>query len=193
MISVLLGPATLGLYVIAVTLTSATSLVGSSIAIVALPQVAGLADARQRAVAARRMVVLAAGAATLVAVPLALVAPLLIRLFFGTSFERAGNVCRVLLIAGVLLATSRALAATLTALGRPLDAGIPELVGLAMTAVALAALLPLFGLMGAAVASLLAYGASLAWMLRRGARALDLPLRSLLVPPPMTAVAGGDA
>jgi O-antigen/teichoic acid export membrane protein len=183
MISVLLAPASLGLYVIAVTLTSATSLVGSSVALVALPEVARLHAPVEQLAAVRRHLRITAALAVVVTVPLVALAPRLIQLFFGSSFSPVGNVCRVLLVAGMLLSVSRALAALLTAVNRPLDAGFAEGGGLVVTAVALAVLLPPFGLMGAAIASLVAYGATLAWMLRRAARALDASVSSLLFTP----------
>jgi O-antigen/teichoic acid export membrane protein len=182
MISLLLAPASLGLYVIAVTLTSATSLVGSSVAFVALPEVAQLRERDQQLAATRRYLRITVALAVLVTVPLVVLAPRLIELFFGSAFAPVGNVCRILLAAGVLLSVSRALAALLTALNRPLDAGLAESCGLVVTAVALGVLLPAFGLMGAAVASLIAYTVTLGWMVRRTARVLDTPVASLLLP-----------
>jgi O-antigen/teichoic acid export membrane protein len=183
MISLLLAPASLGLYVIAVTLTSATSLVGSSVALVALPEVARLHEREEQLAVARRYLRVTSALVVAVTVPLVAFAPRLIELFFGSTFAPVGNVCRVLLVAGMLLSVSRAVAALLTAFNRPLDAGLAEGGGLIVTAIALAVLLPTFGLMGAAVASLVAYAATLTWMLRRAARALDVSVSSLFFPP----------
>jgi hypothetical protein len=55
-------------------------------------------------------------------------------------------------------------------------------VGLAVTAAGLALLLPLLGIMGAGVTSLLAYLASAVFLTRRAARALDISPARLLVP-----------
>jgi antigen flippase len=182
LISLLMSPVALGLYVIAVTLTTLTTSVAGSFALVALPSVAGLPPGAERTAAARRCIALAAVGSAAVTVPLLVLAPRLIDLFFGHSFAGAVDVCRVLLVAAVLLGTSRSVAAVLTALGRPLDAGVPELAGALLTIPALAILLPRMGLMGAGVASLAAYALTLACVLRRASRALDVPVAALLLP-----------
>lgn len=182
LISVFLAPVRLGLYVVAVTLTSLTNLVGVSTSLIALPALARLAPGPERARSGARFVSLTVLASTAVSLPLILCTPLIIRLFFGTAFEPVANVCRVLIVASILLSTNRSIGAVLKAIGRPLDAGMAELMALAATTVGLALLLPLIGLMGAAIASLVSYAVAMAWMTRRTARALDVPWLSLLVP-----------
>jgi O-antigen/teichoic acid export membrane protein len=180
-ISAFLAPSQLGLYVVAVTFTSLSTLLGYSVSSVALPVVAGLEDpAERRAAAARytRLTLLATGA---LAIPAALAAPALIDLVFGSDFDGAADVARILVLASALLATGRVLGSILKAVNRPLDAGAAELAGLAVTAVALAALLPAFELTGAAVASALAYLVTTAWLARRTALALGMPVAGLLV------------
>jgi O-antigen/teichoic acid export membrane protein len=197
-ISAVLAPAKLGLYVVAVTLTSLVNLIGSSVALVALPVVARLRSTAEQLAPARRLIVLTLGLSTLVAVPMIVFAPRLLELFFGQSFRAAADPTRILLAAAVLMATSRALGAILKALGRPLQAGLADAIALGVTVIALAALLPLFGLLGAAVASLLAYGVSLAWMIDRAARALAVRPWRLFLPEgsvrrAVPAAVGGDA
>ena len=180
-ISAVLAPVKLGLYVVAVTLTSLINLIGSSVALVALPALARLRSAPEQIAPARRLIALTLGLSTLLAVPMIIFAPQLVELFFGPSFRAAQGPARVLLVAAVLSSTGRALGAILKALGRPLQAGLADAIGLVLTVVALAALLPALGLLGAAVASLLAYGVSLLLMISRVARALDVaPLRLFL-------------
>jgi O-antigen/teichoic acid export membrane protein len=181
-ISALLAPAKLGLYVVAVTLTSLVSLVGSSVALVALPVLARLRSAPEQIAPARRLIVLTLGLATLVALPMIVFAPQLLEFFFGPSFRAAAGPARILLVAAVLLSTGRALGAILKALGRPLQAGLADVAALGVTVITLAVLLPRFGLLGAALSSLLAYGVSLAWMVDRTARALSVRPWRLLLP-----------
>lgn len=173
-ISAFLAPVQLGLYVVAVTLTSLTNLVGQSISMIALPWVAGEKDPAARIAAVRRYVGLTFVSASLLTVPLVLFAPALIRLFFGHGFSSAATVTRVLLVAAVLLTSTRLVQAMLKAVGRPLDAGISEFMALGVTVVALGVLLPWLGILGAGIASLLAYAASCVWTARRAARALEL-------------------
>ena len=182
LISLVLAPVQLGLYVVAVTLTSITSLIGSSVAMVSLPTIARLEDEEARRALARRHISLTMLVSAAVTVPLVLLARPLIEVFFGAAFAGAVDAARVLLAAAGVLATGRVLASILKAVGRPLDPGKAELLGLLVTVVSLAVLLPAFGIVGAAIASLLAYAASLAWNVRVAAAALSVSPGSLLLP-----------
>jgi O-antigen/teichoic acid export membrane protein len=180
--SVFLSPVSLGLYVVAVTFSSVTGLVGVSAATVALPSVASATSVGQRVDQARRLVGVTLLASTAVTVPLVAALPLLVHLFFGRAYATAVGPGRVLLVAAVAFSVSRVLGAVLRALGRPLDAGLAELLALVATMLGLAALLPTLGLMGAAVTSLAAYLLSSCWMAGRAARELGVSAVSLMVP-----------
>jgi O-antigen/teichoic acid export membrane protein len=181
-ISIFFSAASLGLYVVAVTLTSLTTLVGFSFAVVALPLIARLEATAERQRVARLIVSATLFCATLVSIPIFIFEPTLIRLLFGEDFVGAAGVGRVLLLAGVVFGLNRVLEALLQAVGRPLESSIGEGMALAVTAAGLAVLLPLMGIMGAGVTSLLAYSASSAFMVRRSARALEIPALRLLKP-----------
>jgi O-antigen/teichoic acid export membrane protein len=181
-ISFFLAPAKLGLYVIAVTLTSATMVIGNATGMVILPVVASLEDPAERIAAASRYVGWVLVGAACVAVPMIAFTPLLIRVFFGHDFLSATAVTRVLLVATVLLSANRVIGALLKAIGRPLDAGAAELLSLGMTVGGLALLLPRLELLGAGLTSLLAYSITTAWMTWKAARALNVPLLALLLP-----------
>jgi O-antigen/teichoic acid export membrane protein len=182
LISVFLAPASLGLYVVAVTLTSLTSLVGSSTALVALPSVAGTPAGPQQLRKARHLIAVTLLGSLAVTGPVLLFLPALVDVFFGAAYRGAVNPGRVLLVAAVAFSVSRALGAVLRAVGRPLDAGLAEAVALGATVLGLAVLLPLLGLMGAALSSLGAYLLGAGWMAARLARALDVSPRALLLP-----------
>ena len=179
-ISIFLAPIQLGLYVTAVTMTSLTNLVGQSVATAAFPVVARMEADTARRDSVRNFVRLALLGSVAVAVPLIVVTPQLIHFFFKDAYLDAVNVARVLMVAAVVLSVNRVLGACLRALGRPLDAGIPELLALAVTVGGLAVLLPTLGIMGAGIVSVLAYAVSTGWMLRRVAKALDVPVVSIL-------------
>jgi len=181
-ISVFFSAASLGLYVVAVTLTSLTTLIGFSFALVALPMVARIEAAGERVRMSRLIVSATLVRATAVSVPIFIAEPALIRLLFGEGFDGAAGVGRVLLVAGVVFGLNRVLEALLQAIGRPLESSIGEGVALAVTAGGLAALLPTLGIMGAGVTSLLAYSASSAFMVRRVSGALGVPAATLLKP-----------
>lgn len=179
LISVFLAPAQLGLYVVAVTFTSVSTLIGLSVGIVALPTVAA-AQAAARPFLVRRYLRLTAFSAAVLTLPLLVFAPQIIRVFFGTAFSGATTACRILLVAAVMLAVARLLGVFLKAIGRPLDAGIAEFVALGVTVVLLVGLLPLLGITGAAIASLAAYSVSAAWSFRRLCRATGLAFRDFI-------------
>lgn len=181
-ISLFLAPAKLGLYVIAVTVTSATTIIGTATAMAVLPVVASLREPTERVAVATRYVRSALLGATCIAVPMVAVTPLLIRVFFGEEFMAAAPVTRVLLAASVLLAANCVIGAVLKALGRPLDAGMAECLSLGVTAAGLALLLPRLDLLGAALTSLLAYGSTAMWMTVRAARVLEVAPMTLLLP-----------
>jgi O-antigen/teichoic acid export membrane protein len=182
LISAFLAPASLGLYVVAVTLTSVTGLVGSSTAVVALPAVASATSAAERASQARRLVAVTLAASVAVTVPVILALPQLIHLFFGHAYAAAASPGRVLLVAAVAFSVGRVLGAVLRALGRPLDAGLAELGALVATLLGLALLLPRIGIMGAALTSLGAYLLSAAWQAARVARTVGVTPAALLLP-----------
>jgi O-antigen/teichoic acid export membrane protein len=180
LISVFLAPAKLGLYVVAVTLTSLTHLIGTSAGAVGLPIIARLRSQEERLNAASRLIRLTLLGSIAVTVPLLLLTPTLIEMVFGPAFVGAAGAARILLVATVLLSLTRVLEATLKAVNRPLDAGAAHLAALVVTAVGLAALLPAFGIVGAAIASLLAYAVGAAWGLHRAASALGVGPMTLL-------------
>ena len=180
-ISVALGPELLGLYVIAVTLTALTDFVGTSVGMVALPAVARLEPGPERTRAARRFIAVTVALSAAVTVPMIVLAPRLIEVLFPDEFVRAADVTRVLLVAAILLSTNRALAAVLRAVNRPIDASRGQIIALGATVLALAIFLPWLGLIGAGVASLVAYAVSMISLVRRTARALELRPSKLLL------------
>jgi O-antigen/teichoic acid export membrane protein len=180
-VSIFLSARDLGLYTIAFTLTTAAFVIGWSVAYVVLPRVAA-AKHNDQVVLARRSVSLTFWASTLVAVPFLALMPELVKLFFGSAYSPATDISRVLLIGAIVLGTTRALEAVLRGLGRPFEAGLAEIISLAVTVAGLATLLPAMGLMGAAIASLIAYTTSMLVMLERTRAALHVPVRVLLIP-----------
>ena len=180
--SLWLPPAALGFYVVAVTLTSPLRAAPQAIGMVTLPAAARESPAAARAVIGRSLravgLLLVIGAAALF-----WLVPYLLPLFFGEAFAPAIAACRVLVVASVPLGFSLVLYDGLRALGKPQAPGYAELVGNGVTLALLAVLLPRYGFLGAAYASLGAYTASLAFLLWYVNRRLHLPVRDLLLAP----------
>jgi O-antigen/teichoic acid export membrane protein len=181
-ISLVLAPAHLGLYAVAVTLTATSSIVSATVSLVAMPAVAGAAG-RDRQVELLGRFVRGTLLATLVSATLLIVlVPVVIGSFFGDSFVPATDVARILLVASVFLATNLTLSSGLKALGEPLASAIAEFVGVGITLVALALLVPLLGIIGAGIASLLAYASSTVYILWFIRRRLNVQPVDLLMP-----------
>jgi O-antigen/teichoic acid export membrane protein len=181
-ISVVFAPASLGLYVVAWTMTSLSGLIGYSVALAALPAVAKGDTSADRRAKAHEYVFLTALSTTAVVIPLLVLTPEILRIVFGPAFAPATDVTRILLVASIALGTGRVLEAVLKGVNRPLDAGIAEGAGLAVTAVGLAVLLPILDLKGAAITSFFAYSVTGLVALRRTNRALDTKGIELLSP-----------
>jgi O-antigen/teichoic acid export membrane protein len=181
-ISIFLTSRQLGIYVVAVTFTLFTSLLGASVMVAALPNIARLQDREQQALLARRFVSGTLIVAILASIPVIVLAPWLIQLFFGKAFSVGANVTRVTAVASIAFATTRVMEGVLRGIARPLTAGMAEFVALGATVVGLASLLPALGLIGAAWATVLAYCVSAGWMAWRIRAFIGLPIRRLLVP-----------
>jgi O-antigen/teichoic acid export membrane protein len=157
--SIWLPPQDLGLYVVAVTLASPLTIIPNAIGAVLLPAAARESPAAAQGVIRHsfRTVALLLVAA---AAALYLLVPFLLPLFFGASFAPAVTACRVLVVAMVPLGFSLVLYESLRALNRLLAPAFAELAGIGVTLVLLYWLLPRYGYLGAAFASLGSYTAA---------------------------------
>lgn len=182
LISVFLPPSALGLYVVAGTFSAATGLISGAFSTVSLPLVAGAVDDHARGEAlsrVMRLTLLLSFATAAVLLPLA---PLLLRLFFGAAFVPATATMRVLLLASVVVGAARVLLQGLRAFGRPLAAGAVGGVGSAITVITLALLLPRYGILGAALASLASASCTLSIGLWYAQSELGIDARRQVVP-----------
>jgi O-antigen/teichoic acid export membrane protein len=181
-ISIVFAPASLGLYVVAWTMTALPGMIGYSVGYAALPAVAKAGSSDERLHRAREYVFLTFAVTAAVAIPLVFLAPDILRIAFGSKFVAATDLSRILLVASISLGTGRVLAAVLKGINRPLDAGAAEGAGLVVTAIGLAVLVPTVGLTGAAITSLIAYSVSCGVSLHRANLALGTAGPDLLLP-----------
>lgn len=178
LVPALLNLASAGVYLVAVRISEVVTQVASSAATFLFPHVAaqGLplaTSTTQRTVRITLLIVVVTG------LPLALAAEPILRLFFGPEFAGGALTVRITLLAMLPLALVRLLAGDLKGRGRPGLVSIAALLALVVTVVGDLVLIPMFGIAGAAIASLLSYSASAAMLLvayRRvtGASILDL-------------------
>jgi O-antigen/teichoic acid export membrane protein len=181
LVSIALAPVYLGLYSVAVTVPSTVLIVGSSLATIALPAVTAVASEADMRRTLAQIVRITLVLSILVAVAMLAVIPAVITVFFGPAFLPAAPVAQVLLLASILLSVNRVTSAGLRAFNRPFTAGAGDLVGAGVTLVSLGLLVPMIGLMGAAIASALAYGANFGFNLWICGR-LGISAKELLVP-----------
>ena len=161
-VGLLVSPSALGLYVVAVAFTNLPRFVGQSIGSVAYPLIARLSDRE----AARRDVarVLAIGSVVIVALVLVVEAAVgwLVPLLFGSEFESAVPLARVLLPAGGLVAIRHIITDAARGAGSATAGSLSEVAGWAVFGSGLLLLVPRYEAMGVALAMLAAAAVSLA-------------------------------
>ncbi len=159
--------ADLGCYAVAVTLTLLPATVVSAIGYVAFPSLASrrvLADASQRLQS--RAVIASAAIAIAMLVPLSASAHWLIPMVFGPGYAKAVPLLWVLAPGAVFLACGQVAGDLLRGRKQPLVVARAQGLAAVFTVVLLFALLPAAGVFAAAIASTVAYGVSLALLLR---------------------------
>jgi len=164
----------LGLYVVAVTLSSAVSLAANTLTVVAFPKIANLGSIQEKKQALGRFSRLTLLLCSLAAAALLCITPWVLRIFFTTSYLPATDAARILIVASVPLGLNAIFVAGFKAFNRPLIASQAELIGFCFTGLGLWILLPRYGIIGAAWASLLSYCAVAAFMLYSLKRSIDM-------------------
>lgn len=148
-----------GIYAIAVRASEVVAQVASAASSLIFPSVAADEDIRSTELTERtvRIAILLVSAAALV---LGLIAEPLLTLAFGEAFRSGVLTLRTLLVAMVPLTAARVLAGDLKGRGRPGLVSLVMVSIVALTAILDVTLIPVFGIEGAAVASVIAYTAS---------------------------------
>lgn len=159
-ISLVLPARQLGLYAVAATIAAAPGFLGVAVATSMLPTVASTRSSSEQLRAARHAILLTFGITLAAGLVVLLLIHPVIAIIFGRAFLGGAAAARVLALAVVMLSVTRVFHGVLKGLGRPLAAAISEAGALLVTAVGLAALLPLIGILGAAITSLVAYTTS---------------------------------
>lgn len=157
LMSLILPARDLGLYVVAVSVSSATGPLFGALATATLPRVISAPDEGTAAWISAQHVKLG----MLLAVPTVslgvVFAPWLVPAIFGRQFAGAIVSSQVLLVASMPQGLNAILGATLRGIGRPGLSAAAEASGLAATVILLVLLLPRLGIDGAALTSLMAY------------------------------------
>jgi O-antigen/teichoic acid export membrane protein len=182
-LSLFVPPRQLGLYAVAVTLSTAVTVFPQAAGIVTFSRGSSqhFEDAKSTIGVSFRasLIWLLLSCSALYAV-----SPFLIRLIFGSAFEGSILACRILLPGALMIGLNQVLYNGANALGRPGLPSCAEGVSIAATAIGLYVLVPRYGYIGAAIVSSVAYTMSFLVMLALAHRLLGLRLRVLLVGEP---------
>jgi O-antigen/teichoic acid export membrane protein len=182
LLSLFAPAASLGVYVVAVTYANVIMTLPGSAALVMLPEI--VSEHREGRSSAcltqwyRRLLWTTVTGCAVVAASGAYLLPLL----FGQAYDEAVPLLVILGPAAVLLGMNQIVSTAFDGIDRPQIGSAAELVGLVVTAVSLVALLPRFGMYGAAIASLVAYGAGHVYLLRQAVTVFGGDFRSLCIP-----------
>jgi O-antigen/teichoic acid export membrane protein len=121
-------------------------------------------------------------ATALGAIAIGLLGVIIVPFAFGSAFQDAVPLLSVLMPAAVILGMTDILSTAFQGVGRPDITSKGEVIGLVVTVAALSALLPRYGVLGAAWASLLAYGSIELYLTRQAIVIIGTDLKSLCVP-----------
>ncbi|MGH3491517.1 MAG: lipopolysaccharide biosynthesis protein [Actinopolymorphaceae bacterium] len=171
-----------GIYFVATRVADVVGQASTATASMLFPHVTGQPDRRATAVTERtsRLTLLATVAA---AVVLAGGASLLLGWVFGPAYRQGTHALLILLVGMVPLALARVLAADLKGRGRPGLVSVGSGVGAVLTVVTDVMLIPVWGIEGAAVASVVAYGGTAVVLLACYRRVTGGRLRRLVPRP----------
>jgi len=185
LMALLIPPAALGQYAVAASLSLAILPIADAIATVAFSRMAQTkTDEGRTEISCTHLpwvfwtLLVVGGSASALARPLIIVA-------FGSEYQAAVLPFRILAIAVAFLGASHVAGPLLQGAGRPMLSSWGSFVGAVVTVIGLLVLLPIWGIVGAAVASLCAYVATMITMYVGLARIAQVSVWRLLVPTSM--------
>lgn len=149
----LLTPASMGMYVVALSLSRLLNVFHSSVTTVLFPKTAGgslneVVNITGRVARINATLESLAGMAVLIS------APILLNLFYGPKFDGAISVFQILVVEVILGGTTQILAQAFMALGRPEIVTLSQGIGLGASIPLMFLFIPRFGIVGAGIALL---------------------------------------
>jgi amino acid adenylation domain-containing protein len=161
----------IGLYVIAVRLSEMTTVLASSVAEVLMPEVAASKEAERSTELLTRSLRQMIYVYLIILIPLIFGAPLILQYAFGAEFLAATGTLRLLLVASMIWSAGAIVNSGLNGFGYPGLSTVSRLSSAVVTIIALLYWLPLYGIVGAALSSLVGYGTMLAvalfWLVKK--------------------------
>src|SRR5437867_2935340 len=176
--SIFLAPQSLGYYVVAATFSGAITPVSNAVETVTLPLVAAerkqMRQQRVLPILRKNMIVLCS-----FSVILMILIPWLVPLLFGAQFVASIIPAQILIAGTIFVGMNEVLSAALRGMDRPGVPALAQIISLIATALLLFILLPRYGIIGAAIASVIAYGSTFVIMVAYLTACLKANIRTL--------------
>ncbi|MBI3452121.1 MAG: oligosaccharide flippase family protein [Rhodospirillales bacterium] len=177
-----LPPADLGFYAVALTVSTGPMILVFTVANVAFPKISQQGTIAGKIEVFGRYLRFAIAVAGICFAILFVIAHWIVPLLFGTAFAASSEIVRILLIGLLPYAAKLMLAQILKAVDKSLAISHAELTGLIAAGASLVALIPFFGIVGAAWGFVIAHGVTCAVMANSLHRHLGVPLLPILKP-----------
>jgi O-antigen/teichoic acid export membrane protein len=161
MLTALASSTIIGLYAVAVAVAEISATLASSISDSLMPEVAGSDDKKRALLLLSKSLRLTLYAQLIALIPFWVSAPYVLQFVFGEEFVPATMALRLLFIASIIWSSSLILISGLNGFGNPGLSTIARIASAVTTVVTLLWLLPVWGMVGAAVSSILGYGVML--------------------------------
>ncbi len=157
LLTALSGSFVIGLYAVAVAIAEISATLASSVSDALMPEVAASKDPAKASLLLAKSLRLTIYAQLIALIPLWLLTPYVLQYVFGNEFVGATTVLRLLLIASIFWSIGVIFISGLNGFGKPEFTTAARLGSAATTVVTLLILLPVYGITGAAVSSILGY------------------------------------
>lgn len=155
LIATLLPPHSLGLYAVSVAWGNIISPLLNAVGVVTFPRIAGEQNIGRKAEVLAQTTRLAIFFSLLLGCFLLIITPWVLPLVFGEKFKEAVPVALIMVLAGVFFGINMVLEEGLRGLGCPKAILFAQVLGVLLNIIGLIIMLPKFGIIGAAMASLL--------------------------------------
>jgi O-antigen/teichoic acid export membrane protein len=174
-----LTAASVGLYSVATNVTSITTVLVGTVALMVLPVATRAQDSARQVILTLQATM---GIALTIAIPIGVLAPIALRIVYGADFESAATPLRILLPGAVLQAGIMVLWVGLLAANRPLMVSAAVMPAALLTIGGLIVFLPTGGINAAAIVTSVAYALEFALMIFLYRRTLGIAWSDYLRP-----------
>jgi O-antigen/teichoic acid export membrane protein len=187
LMALFLPPIELGWYATAVSVSTLVQVGSSSFAVFLFPKIAQSENFSQQQELVRNNMRVSLTLLLILGILFSLVIPFAIPIIYTFNYIPSIAPAMILILAGICLGVNENLSAGLQGFGKPEALAKAQILGLVITGLLLWILLPIMGIMGAALASLVAYFITLLYLGMVLSRCAEIPMRKLFSPMPFSA------